>query len=275
MGLLDRWSATPPTPSVAGRAYVVPTSTGNVGSDDEGNVDNTSHRASVRSTTLLELRWVADGGPMPAEAQRVTQPLANWLRIVMHDAGTNTDLAARLPAELVVPVWVDAATRRIERIDTDTAEAELERFRETARREWKETEAPLAPVRQAMALPGLVLRGVRALPKGIRDTISELRSDLAGGAPRDPTPAETEQLRRTSTILGYQLERDPKQHARVRASALQAGPMIAEATRAGSYGYGNFENWLMMQTLSRVITEEEAAAFRAAAGTPPPDGDPS
>lgn len=47
-----------------------------------------------------------------------------------------------------------------------------------------------------------------------------------------------------------------------------------ESTRQSQYGTGNFENWLMMQTLSRVISEDEAASFRTAAGLGPTGSSP-
>ena len=116
MARSDRKSS---APQIQARAFVVPTSTGNLGRGEEGNVDNTSHRAKVRSSTLLVLRWVADGGPIPTDTQRVKQHLSNWLRLVMHHAGSNYEPADRFPAEILLPVWIDQATRRIVRIDTD------------------------------------------------------------------------------------------------------------------------------------------------------------
>lgn len=232
--------------------------------------NNTSHRATVRGAGLFVLQWVADGGPMPTEAQRVDQRFSNWLTLVLHSAGTNDELSAHLPPEIRVPVWVDSVSRRIVSIDTDVAEAELEQFRDVARKEWKETDAPLADVRNMIAMPGAIMRGLKRLPSSVRSTAGEIKGGLSNSAPpREPTAQETEQLRRTSIALGYSLEQNPKQHAQMRAAALQAAPSLIESTRQGQYGNGNFENWLMMQTLSRVITEDEAASFRAAAGLGP------
>jgi hypothetical protein len=126
-----------------------------------------------------------------------------------------------------------------------------------------------------IAMPGAIMRGLKRLPSSVRSTAGDIKGSLSNSAPpREPTAQETEQLRRTSIALGYSLEQNPKEHAQMRAVALQAAPSLVESTRQGQYGIGNFENWLMMQTLSRVITEDEAASFRAAAGLGPTGSSP-
>ena len=274
MGLLRRGHGD----VVAGRAFVVPTAAANVGGDEFSNFDNLSHRSRAKTRLLLVLRSASDGGPVPAETQEIKQQVGNWVRFVLHSAGTNETWAQALPAELEVPVLIDRASRRIVALDHGGAERELEPYRAAARTEWKQTEAPLADARNIVSLPGDVAREGKDLVRTWRSAARDLRADLkapAGTPPREPSAEETEQLRRTAVALRYQLERNPKQYAKVRASALQAGPMIAESTRGGTYGHGNFNHWLVLQHTSGVITDAEAEAFRSAAGVPAPPANPT
>lgn len=255
---------------------MVPTSTGNVGSGEDGNFNNFTAKSKAKSSTRLELRSVEDGGAIPRESQRVTCHLPNWLRMVMHDAGSNHGAWEQLPAELDVPVLVDQTSREIVSVDVDGAAAELEAYRAAGTREWKETEAVLAPVRGAIKLPGMVVRGVPALAKDWGSAISDLRADLRAGAPMrdDPLSAkELDQQRRTATALRYQLEQQPKQFQQIRDGVVEHGPSMAEGVAAGSYPSHGFAAWVVFQETSGVISADEARAFRQTAGVPL-DGSP-
>ena len=257
MGLLSRRSD---RPTVRGRARVVPTTAGNVGDGVDGNMNNFTAASKAKSTIVLEAVSADDGGPVAPASQRVTVHLSNWLRHVLHDAGSNEGSWAELPAEVHVPVLLDAADRTIVAMDADGAEAELQAYRAVGTRAFKEDDAILAPVRAAISLPG------RAVREG-KDFVSTWRKALRGRDADEPLdPTELEQRRRTAAILRVQLERNPKQHAKVRASALAAGPQMAASVRGGVYPPHDFDAWVVFQETSGAISAEEAAAFRHAAG---------
>jgi hypothetical protein len=102
---------------IPGRAFVVPACAGNVGSGADGNVNNFSANGRATSSTVLVATAAADGAPVDPASKRITARLPNWLRVVMYFAGNNADPAGDLPAELYVPVWIDAATRQIDALD--------------------------------------------------------------------------------------------------------------------------------------------------------------
>ena len=70
------------------------------------------------------------------------------------------------------------------------------------------------------------------------------------------------------------LARQPDRRAKVRASALQAGPMISQASARLCPRYGSL-SWLEWPELSTAITPEKAAAYRAQAGLDSPPSDPN
>jgi hypothetical protein len=210
-----------------------------------------------------------DGGAVATESQRVICDLPNWVRMVMHDAGTNDGQHEHLPSEIHVPVFIDVASRTIVALDVEATAVELEPYREVGTCEWKETEAVLAPVRNVVKLPGAVAREVPSALKGWKKAVTDLREDLRPNAPMRDEPLsakELEQQRSTANQLKYALERDPKQHGKIRESALQAGPQMAQGVAAGSYPRHAFEAWLVFQETSGVITPDEVAAFRQTAG---------
>lgn len=265
-----------PRPTVLARAYVVPGNVGNLGE----NVNNLSANGRAKTFLRLVVSATSDGRPGAAGQHEMTVQMSNWLRVVLEHAGTNYGPNEQLPAEIHLPVHIDAETRRIVHIDVDQAEIELQQYRDVARTFWLETEAPLAGVRTAFKLPGIIARGGKELLGDWRKALTDFRSDIradqaaqaeaqrTGEAPervlRGPgwSPKEAEQARRTATSLRYQLERNPKQHAMVRESALQAGPMMAAGVREGVGHPVDFEHWLMFQETSGAISADEAAGFR-------------
>lgn len=254
-------------PTVPGRAFVVPSSTGNIGSGVDGNVNNFRANSRAKSSTLLVAVSAADGASVDAAAKRITARLPNWLRVVMYYAGNNDGPWRELPAVLHVPVWIDAATRQIDALDVDGAAADLAAYRNVGRKEWLHTEAPLSDVRAVLGLPVMLFKGVRRIGPEARDLINDIRS-LGDSNPthREVSPEDLETRRRTAVMLRYQLERDPKQHRKFRDSALQAAPSIVQSTRGGSYPPAEFDAWVMFQHTSGVITDEEAQRFRLEAG---------
>jgi hypothetical protein len=254
-------------PTVAGRAFVVPATTGNIGSGEDGNVNNFRANSKSRSSTLLVAVSAADGGAVDPAAKRITVRLPNWLRLVMYYAGNNDGPWQVLPAVLHVPVSIDVSIRQIDSLDVDRAAEELAGYRAVGRKEWLHTEAPLSDVRAVFSLPSMAVRAARAVGPGVRDLVNDIRSiGDTNPAHREISPAELETRRRTAVMLRYQLQRDPKQYNKVRESALQAGPSIAQSTRAGSYPPAEFDAWVMFQHTSGVITDEEARRLREEAG---------
>ncbi len=261
-----------------GRALVVPTSTRNVGSGGvgDGNFNNLTAKSRVWSATRLVAVSAEDGGAVSSESQRVECDLPNWLRMVMYDAGSNDGQWERLPAELHVPVWIDQASRLIAELDVDAAVREHEQYRSVGTREWKETEAVLAPVRNAVKLPGAVAREVPAFAKQWRGALRDLRDDLKPGAGMRDRPLSAKDLesqRRTASAMRYQLEQQPKQRAKLRDGVLQNAPSMAAGVVAGSYPSHDFAAWVVFQELSGVISADEAVEYRRAAGVPL-DGSP-
>src|SRR5690606_32368529 len=108
--------------------------------------------------------------------------------------------------------------------------------RAAATRWWKATEAPLADVRGLLSAPREALRGVRGVAGAWRSA-ARRRSD-SGSVPGTQTDAhdgvEREQLRRTANMVSHRLSGDPRMFGRVRASALEAGPMMVANVRSGS-----------------------------------------
>lgn len=258
--------------TVRGRAVVVPQSTGNIGGEAiDGNVNNLSARSRARSTTLLIGRDADDGAPVSPTPTRITCQLPNWLRMVMHDAGSNAGQSERLPRELVVPVVYDQDTRTIVDLDVARTEELLAEFFEIGRQEWKETEAVLAPLRNVAKLPGAIAREVPALLRGWRNAAADLRQDLNPAAPlRDEPPSERElaQHRAAARSLGAQLAANPRQLEHLRAATLPQAPAMAAGVAAGTYPRHDFAIWVMRNELSGVFTAAEAAELRAAAGLP-------
>lgn len=246
---------------------MVPASTGNIGSGVDGNVNNFRVNSRARSSSLLVAVSAADGAPVDPGTKRIIARLPNWLRVVMYYAGNNDGPWQQLPAVLHVPVGIDVSTRQIETLDVDGAAAELATYRAVGREHWLHTEAPLADVRAVFSLPAMAARAARAVVPAVRDLVDDIRSiGDTNSAHRQVSPEELETRRRTAVMLRYKLERDPKLHNKVRESALQAGPVIAQSTRAGSYPPAEFDAWVMFQHTSGAITDEEARRFRAEAG---------
>jgi hypothetical protein len=268
---MGRFSREHQSATVRGLASIVPESTGNIGSagGEGGNFDNTHAGARVKSFTWLVAHSAEDGGPVDPEPRRVTCQLPNWLRMVMHDAGGHDGQSEHLPAELVVAVLIDATSRQIVELDVVAAETQLRPYRDIGTREWKETEAMLAPVRQAFKLPGMLRREVPAALSDWRKTLGELREDLRAGAPMrdDPIPPkELEQMRRTAVMLRASFQSNPKGREKTRKSLLEAGPTMAAGVAAGTYPRHAFAAWLMFNETSGALLPEEAAEMRRAAG---------
>lgn len=256
-------------PTVAGRAVVVPRMTFNEGINEE-NVNNLSANARVKSATMLVGRSAEDGQPVSDVPKGVKCRLPNWQRHVMHDAGSNEGQWKHLPAELEVPVWFDVATREIVDLDEARAEAELLQYRDHGVREFKETEAFLAPVRFALKAPGKLARLVPEVARDWKAGIDDLLGDLKGGPMRDEPvpPKELEQYRRTAVMQRSAFASNPARLAKVREQTVPQGPSMAAGVVAGSYPRHAFALWLMMNETNGVFTPAEAAELRAAARLP-------
>lgn len=233
----------------------------------QGNDSNLSPDA--RATTDLRLAVRAEDGT-EAPSQWFTAAVPNWLRIVFHFAGSNHGPSAQLPAEVVVGVQVDE-TGRILDVDVDGAAADLAAHRAVAATWWKETEAPLSDARNLLTAPRDAVRGIRGFAGTWRKAATQLRSDLrpdGGPVVAAHDDADREKLRRTTSSVRHRLADQPKQLAKVRASALEAGPMMVTAVRSGAMAPGDLESWLTLQVGSGAVTEDEAAAWRAQATGP-------
>lgn len=256
--------------TVRGRALVVPGTASGTGGDswDDGNFSNL--RANSRVKAQIKLRGISadDGAPVDTSVQHVACRLRNWLRMVLHDAGTNDGQWKRLPAELQVPVEFDADSRRIVALDDELAGRELAALRAVGVREWKLTESALADVRQAIALPGAVARGAPNLLREARKAGRELADDLRFDRMRDEPrpPHELEQLRRSASQLRHRLDANPREREKLRSQVLAHYPAMAQGVAAGSYPRHGFEEHLMMQEVSGVLSAAEVAALRRTAG---------
>jgi len=253
------------TEPAAARALVVPYTARNA-LENQNNLS-----ANGRARTELRLVVVpADGSaPEAHDQQRVTADVPNWLRVVLYYAGSNYGPREQLPAEIHIPVRIDPASGRIVEVDVDQAATELAPYRDVAVKEWKETEAPLSDVRAAAGLPGEAVRAAKGLLGTWRGALSSLREDRSGAAPTASHSAEEiEQSRRTANVLKYHLADKPKQAAKVRASALQAAPMMVANVRGGSMSMTDFETWLQFQATSGAISAEEAEEWRRSALPP-------
>ena len=238
--------------AVPGRALVVPFQAVNA----EENVSNLSADSRVKT----RLRLVAEGPGASGEQETVTASLPNWLRVVLHYAGSNEGPAPQLPAQIDVPVAIDPRTGAIVEVDVDAAAGELAAYRAAAVEWWKEDEAPLADLRGIANLPKDVVRGAKGLLGAWRGAVAGTNDTQAA--------AEAEQSRRTANMLKHDLQRKPKQLTKVRASALQAGPLMVDNVMSGSMSNADFETWLQFQLTSGAITAEEAEQWRQQADVP-------
>jgi hypothetical protein len=237
-----------------------------------GNVNQFSANGRVRCRVALEPLTAQGRG----ELQVVGAWLPNWLHTVLYHVGSNYNLGPSLPAELDIPVLLEAGTTRIAEVDVDATIAELERFREIGRKEWLETGAVLAPVRNAVQLPGAAVRGIKGLFGSWREAASDFRGELASEPGQPPKPAwgpkEIEQMRRTALQQRRALARNPKMRAKVRASVMSAAPGMVEGVKQGVRAEADVEAWIMSHEVSEILTPEEAAALRREAALPqPPD----
>lgn len=226
--------------------------------------------ARVRSRIGLELLTETGRG----DVQLVEAALPNWLRTVLYHVGSNDNIGPSLPAELDVPVLVEAGTARIVAVDVDATAAELERYHALGRQEWLENGAMLAPLRNAIKLPGTSFRGAKGLLGEWRERAGELRElgndPAASGEAGPPKPSwkpkEIEQMRRTAMQQRVAFKRDPKLREKARASVLAAAPGFVQGAQAGVRAKEDVEAWIMSNEVSELISAEEAAELRREAG---------
>ena len=171
-----------------------------------------------------------------AEQQRIRARLPNWLRLTLQYSGSNQGFGDELPAQVDVPVRFEAGTTRIVEMDVDATAAELERYREIARRWWLETEAPLAPARAVVAAPREALRGAKGLLSAWRAGARDLKDDLSG-ARRGATqagmsPKEIEQARKSAIQQGHYYARNPEPARRPAPPRCAPPPSGPPASRA-------------------------------------------
>lgn len=249
---------------------MIPQSTANRGSggggEHGGNFNNFSANSKVGSRTKLRGVSADDGQPVDTSPQWVKCELPNWLRMVMYDAGGHYGQSEHLPAELEVPVEFGIQSRAIVRLDVETTASQLAQFREFGVKEWKETEAVLAPVRNAVQLPGVLRRQFGF--KAIKAELKDLREDLRFGEMRDEPvkPKDLEAMRRTAAMQRHSFDANPKLRDKQREQVLLHYPSMAQGVAAGSYPRHGFEANLMMQEVSGILTPEEAAELRRTAG---------
>ena len=251
---------------VPGRAAVAPASTRQYGEQHVDGSNTGSFSANERLWIESSLIPVSadDGRPVADGLQGVRQQLPSWVASVLYSAGTNEALASELPPSIDVPVLYDAASRRIIAIDVDAACAELEPHRDAAVRYFKRTDSWLAPLRNAAALPGDAVAGVKGAAKEWTAAIADL-STAPGAGVCSWSPPEVEAMRRNATILAQRWQKKPKEREKARGRAQQALSLNAENVRAGSLSAADFDVLVMCEEVSTAITPEEAAAFRHSA----------
>jgi hypothetical protein len=203
--------------------------------------------------------------------QRVRATMPNWLWIVLFHVGSNDDIGPRLPREADIPVLMEKGTTRIVSVDVEGAAAELEQYRELGLRHWKETDAPLAPLRAVRALPGTAMRLARGVPAELADLRDDVRGLFESGPPSGPPkqhfgPKEREQLHRTALQQRVFFARNPKERAKARAAAQQAIPHMVSELKAGYRHPADMDAWIMQQEVAEILSAEEAAEARRQAG---------
>jgi hypothetical protein len=256
--------------TVRGRAVVVPATTANDGTGDGAlglsgaggttHANNLGPDATSISETYLMAVSAEDGGPVADGSVRIEAALPNWLRHVMFDAGSAQGAAAELPAQLEVPVRIDAATRRIVALDVDATATQLADYREIGIREWKHTDAPLAGMRQAAKIPGAIAREAPGLFRGLRKALRGAREDLR----ERERPHQAQ--RDAGANVRAQLEANPAQRIQMRSSVLEHGTTMARTVAAGAADADGFEAWLAFNESATILTPDEAASMRRIAG---------
>lgn len=255
--------------TIRGRARVVPATTSNDGTGDGlglSSAGGTTHTnnlgadARVLSETWLVAQHADDGGPVATASIRIDASLPNWLRHVMYDAGSMQGAADELPPQLEVPVLIDPASRQIVALDVEATIAELQQFRELGVREWKETDAPLAGVRQAAKIPGAIAREAPGLFRGLRKAFRGVRDDMQA----EDLPHQAQ--RDAGAQLRLQLEANPAQRIQMRGPALEHGTTMARTVAAGTGDADGFGAWLAFNESAGVLSPDEAASLRQIAG---------
>lgn len=236
--------------------------------DLEFNFSNFSSRDRVKISLALVLVETDAGEPANTRRQRIDARVPNWLRVVFHCSGSSYGPWEHLPRNTYVPVSVVAETGEITGVDIASAEAEYEPYRKVAVEHWKQTEAPLAPVRTAFALPGMAPKFLKSLVKEVKDVTHEIRhlGDTGPGEPYVADEAELEQIRRTSDQIGLSLRNKPEELAKRRESALSVGDQAADRVKADPRYAQELEIFLDANLRYGTITEDEAASWRARAG---------
>lgn len=258
------------TGAVPGRAVVAPASTRQYGQtfDDGTNIGSFSPEEKRWVETTLALTSASDGERVPNAAQGLRLALPAWVVTILYAAGTNDTIAAELPPSIDVPVLYDPMSLEIVQVDVDAVCAELRPFRDVAVRHFRRTDSWLAPLRNAIALPGDAIGAgagvIGAWKAAITDPANATTTPTDSASSCSWTDAEIESMRRNAAILAIRWQNRPKERDRARAAARKALPMHAQNVRNGSLAMADFEVILMREEVSTAITAEEAAAYRAA-----------
>lgn len=262
----------PEVPRLRGLAAVAPASTFLQGEtfDDNADTGALSLDESHWIDTSLTVISAEDGLAVPGGLQKVKAKVPYWLMVVLRQSGTNEELAGLLPAAVVAPVRLDAATRTIVEVDVQGLEAELASYRDVVAPYFKKNDSYLAPFRNAAAAPGDALKAGKGMASAWKDALKDLAADAkvpAGTATGASwSAADVEAMRRNAAILALRWQNKPKERDRARASALQALPLAVANVRAGALSAADLEVMVMREEVSTAITAEEAAAYRLEAG---------
>jgi len=271
MGLFSRKTAAP----IAGRA-IARSGTFSQGDvpDEQRNQNNLAASAHVRLPALLELESVADGGVVTPGVQRISWPVANWVRYLVMglDDGSGRYDDAPDPASIRIPVHVDPVSRLITGVDNELIEAELAPWREAASEQWARTEGVLAGFHQLGELGDFARNEAPKIAQEWADAAAELREELARPAERPTIPdspiAPEEVARRLAEADAMRPMMTGFVLTMTRQTSLPQWRRQAESVRDGLMPGYAFDLDVECQFRSGVITAEELAELRGVAGTP-------
>jgi len=255
--------------TVRGRAAVPP-----AGTTDNANHEQTGGGISAnwKASAWIPVKALSADDGLPVETGLVTikTTMPDWTIAVLHQAGTNTPFAAKLPDHFEIDVLIGVTSRTVVDIDIDRLLQDLEPYRAVGVEQWKDTKGQLADIRFVMKIPGMAVKALKGLPGAARELVDDVKGVTGPDSPTVPKPSyspqEVEQIRRSARILAHHFEKFPKEMAPTRASALQLLSMQAQNCAGGSIHVDDFETELMRLHVSTVITDDEAAEFRRQAG---------
>lgn len=133
--------------------------------------------------------------------QRISFNAPNWVEPLVRTVG-----GLEFPP-IDLPVWIDPATMKIDRVDVEQFLTEVEPMRERAQKIWGQELGAFADVHQILAAPKVIAQGAKEvvkLPKhflgAIKDLVADIKSENV--APPEKPPAERPDLSQHPPVNG-------------------------------------------------------------------------